>query len=79
MTAVENVARDQGQRDVDRSERIDRAAALLEDVGLGDRLEHHPPELSGGQQQRVAIARALVTEPPMLLADEPSLVQEGAA
>jgi putative ABC transport system ATP-binding protein len=63
MTAVENVALALIPRDVDRSERIDRAAALLEDVGLGDRLEHHPPELSGGQQQRVAIARALVTEP----------------
>ena len=72
LTAQENVAEGLLYQGIKREERLKKAAEVLEDVGLGDRITHQPKELSGGQQQRVAIARALVQDPAFILADEPT-------
>ena len=79
MTALENVALPLALQGVPRHERSERALAVLERVGLSDRANHRPHQLSGGQQQRVAIARAVVTEPCVILADEPTAGLDPAA
>jgi putative ABC transport system ATP-binding protein len=72
LTALQNVQVPLFLHGVSKAEQRDRAAALLEQVGLGNRIEHKPSELSTGQQQRVALARTLANNPRLILADEPT-------
>ncbi len=72
LTAMENVELPLKLTNLSKNDRREHAATALKLVGLGDRLTHFPRQLSGGQEQRVAIARALVTDPALLLADEPT-------
>jgi len=72
LSAVENVEFVMMLQGIPRSERLKRSHAILEEVGLGDLMVRRPAEMSGGQQQRVAVARAIVSEPAIVLADEPT-------
>jgi putative ABC transport system ATP-binding protein len=72
LTALENVELPLTLTNLKKQERLEHAATALKLVGLGDRMGHYPRQLSGGQEQRVAIARAIVTDPALILADEPT-------
>lgn len=72
LTALENITLPMTFQGISAEKRKKRAEMLLTQFGLGDRMDHKPNQLSGGQQQRVAIARSLATDPPVILADEPT-------
>ena len=79
LTALENVELPLKLTNLPKKERLEHASTALKLVGLGDRLSHLPKQLSGGQEQRVAIARAIVTDPDLILADEPTGNLDAAA
>jgi putative ABC transport system ATP-binding protein len=79
LTALENVELPLKLTNLSKKDRIEHASTALKLVGLGDRLGHLPKQLSGGQEQRVAIARAIVTDPDLILADEPTGNLDAAA
>ena len=77
--ALENVALPMLYAGISKKQRLERAAAMLDKMGLGDRMDHLPGQLSGGQKQRVAIARAMALDPAVLLADEPTGALDSAS